>query len=599
MKKILSGLADRLKKAALFVKEHLIKIMTFLKNLKRKYIIIGIVGLVILAGGVYAAISLLQIANLERILLDQDDFSSGVEYSVDEEFPENIVNIAILGFDRNAEREEYSFLFLPDFLAVITINFETDEVAFVRVLRDSYVPISVTGVKDKINHSYYHGYMHGSGPDRDANGLKCTLDTLSTVLGGIPIQYYVSVDMDGLAYMVDALGGVEHRVKENLYDKYGNRILKKGVHHFSGEEFVLYVRHRDDNTGQDVGRAYRQFDILEDLFESVRDKGMLKNIPTFFKVYRDYINTNLTLKQVAALAYYARNIDPTDDMFYCLDGTSQTKDGIWYWVLDQAQRVRLIREVFGITVAAWPQEVLTDTPPPPLKFFEYKIRFDKNGNPSVELTWEPGDGKKVVYELYRDGELLEELEGVTYYTDKDVELGDTYNYTLVVRHYRAKGDPHGLTVYVAPPQVEVPDVVGMTEKEAQKLIENAGLDFVHAEEFSDKVPKGIVIKTVPVAGTEVEPGSAVTVVVSLGPVPEKQIPDADRIIGKTEDQVRRILEELNLNLRIETIKKEYKEGFEDGQVYKIVPAPGQTVRYGDTVTIYVSKGPEEPVDPGE
>ncbi len=593
----MTGLKNLLNKAAAFVKRIMAKVISYLKNMKRKQIIIGAVALVLIAGVAFAAIFIMQVTDPESVILG--GIRGGKEYRVDEEFSEKTVNIAVLGFDRNAEREEYAYLFLPDFIAVLSINFETDQVSFVRVLRDSYVPIAVTGIKDKINHSYYHGYQHSSGPDKDADGLQCTLDTISNVLGGIPIHYYVSVDMDGLAYMVDALGGVEYRVKEDLYDKFGNKVLGKGTHYFDGEAFVLFVRHRDDNTGQDVGRAARQFDILDDLFESVRDRGLLKNAPTFFKVYRDYVDTNMSLKQVAALAYYAMDFDPTHDIFYVLDGESQTKDGIWYWVLNQAQRVRLIKEVFGITVAAWPQEVLTDTPPPPLKFFDYKVDFDKKGNPSVELTWEPGDSKKVVFELYRNGELLEELEGITYYIDTDVDLFQTYNYTLVVRHYRAKGDPHGLTVYVAPPAVEVPDVVGMTEKEAQKLIENAGLDFVHAEEFSDKVPKGIVIKTVPVAGTEVEPGSAVTVVVSLGPVPEKQIPDADRIIGKTEDQVRRILEELNLNLRIETIKKEYKEGFEDGQVYKIVPAPGQTVRYGDTVTIYVSKGPEEPVDPGE
>ena len=173
--------------------------------------------------GAYAGITFWQISDLESILLDTDFFKE-VAYSVDEEFPNKYVNIAVLGFDRNAEREQYAYLFLPDFLAVLTINFETNDIALVRVLRDSYVPIIVpglTGVKDKINHSYYYGYTYGTGPDRDANGLQCVLDTLSNVLGGIPIHYYVSVNMDGLAYLVDAVGGVEHRVKENLYDKAG------------------------------------------------------------------------------------------------------------------------------------------------------------------------------------------------------------------------------------------------------------------------------------------------------------------------------------------------------------------------------------------
>ena len=51
--------------------------------------------------------------------------------------------------------------------------------------------------------------------------------------------------MDGLAYIVDAIGGVEYKVKENLYDKTGKECLK-GLHHFDGESFVLFVRHRDE-----------------------------------------------------------------------------------------------------------------------------------------------------------------------------------------------------------------------------------------------------------------------------------------------------------------------------------------------------------------
>ena len=60
--------------------------------------------------------------------------------------------------------------FLPDFIAVVSINFETGDVSL-RVLRDTYVPMSVTGAKDK---STIHIIMAipsapvGSPPERDA-----------------------------------------------------------------------------------------------------------------------------------------------------------------------------------------------------------------------------------------------------------------------------------------------------------------------------------------------------------------------------------------------------------------------------------------------
>ena len=116
-------------------------------------------------------------------------------------------------------------------------------------IRDSYY----TGIKDKINHSYFHGYHYGKGKDRDAEGLRFTLETASSTLGGIPIHYYAAVDMDGVVYIVNAMGGVWYDVEEDLCDRHGNVKLAKGPQHLMGEQFLTYVRHRDDRSGQDMG----------------------------------------------------------------------------------------------------------------------------------------------------------------------------------------------------------------------------------------------------------------------------------------------------------------------------------------------------------
>lgn len=606
-KKLFSGLKKVLQKVGTYIQSGLHKVLAFFKKLiqrmktmKLKYVILVVLILLILAGGVYAGITFWQITELERVFLD-NNFATDVIYNVDEEFSQKFVNIAVLGFDRNAEREKYAQLFLPDFIAVVSINFETGDVKFVRVLRDTYVPMSVTGAKDKINHSYYYGYTFGTGPDRHQNGLQCTLDTVSAVMGGVPIHYYVSVNMDGLAYIVDAIGGVEYKVKENLYDKTGKRVLKKGLHHFDGESFVLFVRHRDDNSGQDVGRALRQFDILHDLFESLRDRGMLRNIPSLFKVYRDYIETNLSMKQVAALAYYAMDFNPPDDMYYCFQGTSQTKDGIWYWVLDQAYRVQVIKEVFGITAELWPQEVLTDTPPPAVASFEYDLDTDSKGNPVVELSWVPGDDKKVRYELYRDGELLLETDAdnpITEYRDTDVDEGDTYEYTLRVFHYRAEGPSASLKVRITPPSIEIPNVTGMSLDDAEDAIEDAGFVFGGeggAREYSDTVPAGKVIKTIPAVGTKVEKGSTVHVILSKGPEPELvKVPD---VTGKSIEQARDIIEGADLDFAGEGGDREHHDEIPEGCVIRTIPPAGNEVEKGSPVKVIISKGKEESQEP--
>jgi eukaryotic-like serine/threonine-protein kinase len=70
-------------------------------------------------------------------------------------------------------------------------------------------------------------------------------------------------------------------------------------------------------------------------------------------------------------------------------------------------------------------------------------------------------------------------------------------------------------------RVEVPNVVGLTPEEAQGRLEDKGLEIGSRNETpSDQVGAGAVAEQAPAAGTEVERGSAVDVVISTGPAQE-------------------------------------------------------------------------------
>ena len=122
---------------------------------------------------------------------------------------------------------------------------------------------------------------------------------------------------------------------------------------------------------------------------------------------------------------------------------------------------------------------LTDTPPPAVASFAYDLETDSKGRPVVELSWVPGDDKKVRYELYRDGELILETDAdnpITEYRDTDVDEGDTYEYTLRVFHYRAEGPSASLKVRITPPSIEIPNVM-VCHRYAEDAIEDAGFVF--------------------------------------------------------------------------------------------------------------------------
>ncbi len=301
----------------------------------------------------------------QRVLLDGANFEQ--DYTVSEAFSSHMVNIAVLGFDRGWSRERMGEeMFRPDMIAVLSINFGTGEVAVVRITRDAYVPIyGMGGMHDKINHSYFFGYKYGAGEDSHQAGIRYTINTISQTLGDIPIHYYISVDMYSVIELVDALGGVYYEVEETIYDKHweiGRVLVPEGPQIMDGKTYLRYLQYRDEATDQDYGRIERQISLLTQTFVYLREEGKLTDIPATYRIYKDYVETDLSYTQIAALAYSARDLRVEDLEFYVLPGRGQTKDGIWYQILTQDDRLEIIKEVYGIEAERWPHIVLVDSP---------------------------------------------------------------------------------------------------------------------------------------------------------------------------------------------------------------------------------------------
>lgn len=301
----------------------------------------------------------------QRVLLDDAGFEE--DYTVSEAFSSRMVNIAVLGFDRGWSREKMGEeMFRPDMIAVLSIDFGTDEVAVVRITRDAYVPIyGMGGMHDKINHSYFFGYHYGEGEDSHQEGIRYTINTISHTLGDIPIHYYISVDMYSVIELVDALGGIYYEVEETIYDKHweiGRVLVPEGPQIMDGKTYLRYLQYRDEATDQDYGRIERQISLLTQTFVYLREEGKLTDIPATYRIYKDYVETDLSYTQIAALAYYARDLRVDDLEFYVLQGRGQTKDGIWYQILKQDDRLEIIKEVYGLEAQRWPPIVLEDSP---------------------------------------------------------------------------------------------------------------------------------------------------------------------------------------------------------------------------------------------
>jgi LCP family protein required for cell wall assembly len=334
---------------------------TRIKNKKRFYTIIIVVSVLVLSGVAYGAHYYNQLKNPQDLFspIDNED-----EIDINAQFDKNIINIMLVGFDKDEKRSKTSELFRTDTNIVVTINLEEQTVDMISIPRDSFVPIAHRGGgKDKFNSAFGYGYRYGDGEDKEEDGFKYLMDTASELLGDIPLHYYVAVDMDVVVEVVDAIGGVEMEVPIDLYRRHGRDrskiIVDKGFQRLDGHDLLYYARYRHFPRG-DIDRVENQQKILMATFDSLKKSNMFSSLPKIYQSVQKNLITNLNLNQIAALALFGKNMDKENINTHTMPGDFGNLNELSYWIIDQDERVKLIEDIYGITIVADEQDPTED-----------------------------------------------------------------------------------------------------------------------------------------------------------------------------------------------------------------------------------------------
>lgn len=158
---------------------------------------------------------------------------------------------------------------------------------------------------------------------------------------------------------------------------------------------------------------------------------------------------------------------------------------------------------------------------------------------------------------------------------------------LVILFALSLGGTLGVLSITNPPEVEMPNVVGLSKEEAQKAIEDAKLKFeVKSEEYNKDVEEGHVISQDPTymeKYNKVKQGSTVSVVISKG----QEKTTVPKVVGMEKEEAIKALEDAKLKVEvIEETSKKVEEGYVISQ-----ETDADTEAFaGDTVKIHVSTG---------
>ena len=264
-----------------------------------------------------------------------------------EGFPnQDKLTIVCMGIDDNWTNSDvvYTANARTDTLFVLTLDLKNKKATMLSIPRDTYAHI--VGTKNdwhfKINAAYTTG-----GPIR-------TVATVNEFLG-TSANHYMVLNIDATKKMVDAIGGVDVNVENEMHyhDKWGHLSidLQPGQQHLMGDDAVGYARYRHPDAGKkvtpedgDERRMYRQHLLLRAMVDKAKTFANVTQAPHLVDVAMGSIRTDLTRQQLFDLAAIFKGVQQSDIKTASIPGDDFRGRGRGLAVPDQARhRTRLCR----------------------------------------------------------------------------------------------------------------------------------------------------------------------------------------------------------------------------------------------------------------
>lgn len=233
------------------------------------------------------------------------------------------VNVLILGSDQrdgeNAVIGGEVAGMRSDTTILMHVSADRTRVELVSIPRDSLVEIPActmtNGTTTKarrgmFNEAFAIGWDNGKDVDSAA---ACTWNTVEKNTG-VPLTNVVVVDFAGFQNMINAVGGVEMCIENDIKDRYSGLDITAGLHRLDGVTALQYARARHGTglDGSDIMRAGRQQQLIANLANEVLSKNVLTDAPQllqFLSAATQSLTTNITMPDLTGLAFSLRSID--------------------------------------------------------------------------------------------------------------------------------------------------------------------------------------------------------------------------------------------------------------------------------------------------
>jgi len=233
-----------------------------------------------------------------------------------------------------------SFDGVSDSILLLRFNPQQQKLTILAIPRDTKAEIPGYG-EAKINAANEEG------------GAALAAEAISDLLGGVKIDRYIRINVQGVEKLIDALGGVTVYVPQDMkYTDESQHLyidIKQGRQTLDGANALNFIRFRYDNFG-DIGRVQRQQLILRALAEKATNLEVILKSPKILSIIQSHIDTNLSVEELLALSAFASKTKKMNLEMMMLPGefNGDGKIGVSYWLPHQESIETLMAEHFDV-----------------------------------------------------------------------------------------------------------------------------------------------------------------------------------------------------------------------------------------------------------
>lgn len=205
-----------------------------------------------------------------------------------------------------------------DALMVATMNTKDKTINIMNIPRDTMCNNGESGAWRKINAAY-----------ATKKGIEQTKVEIERLMGFQPDKYVI-VNFEGIAAIVDAIGGVDYEVPFRMeYHDPSQHLdidLQPGMQHLTGKQTVEFLRWRHNNdyskqyVNGDEGRVENQQKFLKELARQVLQVKNATKIPKIAEAVSKNVKTDFTTGELLWMGKQALQIDNANLKFFTLPG---------------------------------------------------------------------------------------------------------------------------------------------------------------------------------------------------------------------------------------------------------------------------------------